>query len=153
MFSNISTNLLLGSLSEIYHSQEQLPLNGVKLLMVGLLSVTIHEFQLVSLKTWKCAITFPQKRFISFIYHSTRALTIFRSLFAAYLLIAIKYLPKHSLPSTGFVSFGHFSRQMLVSGSFATLQAKQSEGCKSSAPGFRQPKERQGAFETVRKKF
>ena len=39
------------------------------------------------------------------------------------------------------MSLGHFSKQVLVSGSFATLQAKQSEGCKSSAPGVLQPEE------------
>lgn len=50
-------------------------------------------------------------------------------------------LPKHSLPSTGSVSLGHFSKHVLVRGSFATLQAKQSEGCKSCAPGDLQPEE------------
>lgn len=49
-------------------------------------------------------------------------------------------LSQYLVPSRGCSFSGHLSKQLSVLGSFAARQAKQSEGCKGSAPGLRQPK-------------
>ena len=68
-----------------------------------------------------------------------------------YLLNTLKLLRKHSFFSSGCVFSGHFSKHTLVTGSLATLQAKQSEGRKSFAPAFLQPKQRQALIRQWKK--